>query len=482
MANGVGRWRSCVRGLWESLSLSRNPGLALVMLQAPPVPDDVMRYLFDLLPEGQNAAEHPWRRHALVGLEDDRDRHLSEKVLQASDVLARLRQTLQGARQRGQVIEGLSCYASSERMAQLADALGLDLLATPPAALHSGGKAGGRRVFLEAGVPHPPGSYAIQRDLVDLSYTLSLLAARHGGDQWLVKIDDGYGSGHGNAVIDVDRAEAASIAEALSRRLRPLCPGVSRDEFLARLLDAGAIVEKFQVPRPGGLVRCPSVSALLHRNRHGSVDVEVLGTHEQFIGDGQEYLGCRFPAEKDYRAELIAFARPVFERLAARGALGHVGVDFLARSGSHGRPPWTLEALEVNLRQTGSTHPNAIVRALVDGEWRTDGSLIDTHGREVFYTGTDGLISTQYRGIPAADLVRALRASPSVSYDPASGRGVVPHLWTTLEPFGKLGATYIGRSMSDCADLQAAFNSLLAGLCGPSTFDLAGDRCGLPRI
>jgi len=109
------------------------------------------------------------------------------------------------------------------------------------------------------------------------------------------------------------------------------------------------------------------------------------------------------------------------------------------------------------------------VRALVQGQWEDDGRLTDAHGRDVVYTGTDGLISGRYRGVPARSFVAALRAAPGLSYDAGHVRGVVPHLWTALEPHGKIGATFIGRCAAECDDLQNQFVTLLDRLAaGPS--------------
>lgn len=461
MSQGVGRWFSCVRGLWESLSLAIEPRLALVMLQAPPVDDEVMRYMFDLLAVGRNVPIDDHSRHALINLPDYRSCHLSEKFLQAPDLLGLVRSVLGRARRRGQAVQGLSCFASSHRMVRLAEILELDLLETPPETLIWGTKAGGRQIFRQAAVGHPAGTYAAERSLERLAETLVTLATDEGTGRWLLKLNEEFGSGHGNAVIRIGSLGIDDVIAVLERDLSPVCPDVSRLEFLSHVTTMGAVAEKYLEPVRGGKVSFPSAVGYLVRRADARIDIEILGTHEQMIGSNHDFIGCSFPANSAYRQELLRITRQVLRQLAKVGVWGHVGVDFVARSGPGGVGPWMLDATEINLRQTGSTHPNRTVRAVVDGQWRADGSLLDQAAQEIVYTGTDGLISDSYRGIPARSLVAALRIEPSLSFDAMRTRGVVPHLWTTLEPFGKIGATVIGRSVDECAELQGQFISLL---------------------
>lgn len=132
-----------------------------------------------------------------------------------------------------------------------------------------------------------------------------------------------------------------------------------------------------------------------------------------------------------------------------------------------------FDALEINLRQTGTTHPNETVRALVAGEWHADGTL--THrGSPVRYESTDGLIDPAYRIVTPDALIAALTASPDLRFDPDRARGVVPHLWTALRPFGKIGATFIGGSEQDCEALRARFVDLLTELAESCRVKAAG--------
>ncbi|MFJ7955798.1 hypothetical protein ACIQ62_05830 [Streptomyces sp. NPDC096319] len=476
MAQGVGRWFSCVRGLWESLDVGSQPDLALLMFQAPAVPRSVERYVLGLVPPGGPGDGDRSLRHALLSVDDDSDRHLSEKLLEHPDLLLRVRALVTRARERGQEVEPLSCYQASDRMDELADRLGLDCRETPTRTLDLGSKAGSRQLFRVAGLAHAPGTYTAAFGLPELARELADLTRSHGPGSWLLKINEGYGSGHGLAVVTVTEPTHATALAAL-RRLSPLTENISRAQFLAGLSANGAIIEQYLGTPPAGEKRSPSALLFIGPGPDGEPGVQLLGTHDQVLGEDLQYLGCRFPASAAYRDAVIAMSLTVAGHLARAGVRGHVGVDFLARRDSDGR--WDLRAVELNLRQTGTTHPHRTVRALVPGTWHDDGRL--THrGTEVHYTGTDGLISPAYRGLSPAHVIRALDGRPDLAFDHIRARGVVPHFWTALEPFGKLGATVLGDSPDDCALLQYRFVELLDDLAARATGGRERQHAGTP--
>ncbi|MEV8443766.1 hypothetical protein AB0425_40880 [Actinosynnema sp. NPDC051121] len=470
MSHGVGRWFSGARGLWESLTVAREPGLAVVMLQAPPVPDPVVDHLLGLRPGDESAIADRRRRHLLVGIDDDSEVHLSEKLLARPHLLDRLRALVTAARERGQRVDRLSGYQSSTRMDAVAAALGLEQRETPSATLKWGTKAGSRQLFASAGVPHPPGTYRVSRDLADLAGHAADLCRRHGPGRWLLKINEGFGTGHGNALVTVDRADADAVLRDWEQNLVPMVKNTSRADFLGHVAAQGAILERFREPARGGEVRAPSTLFFVEPSS-GGADIRLLGTHDQVMGGELDFTGGRFPADAAYRQPIIDLSRSVVEELVEVGVRGHVGIDFLARRADRGR--WDLDALEINLRQTGTTHPNRTVRALVTGTWHADGTL--THrGSPVCYESTDGLVDPSYRAITPDALIAGLTASPDLRFDPDRAQGVVPHLWTALRPFGKIGATFIGGSGPDCGALREGFVDLLAELAESSRVKAAG--------
>ncbi|MFF4353988.1 hypothetical protein [Streptomyces sp. NPDC001530] len=464
MSFGVGRWLSSSRGLWESLNVASDNGLALIMLQAPPVGAGVEDYLLGVVPSSTACADDRRARHALVEIDDDSDRHLSEKVLDDARLVRRLRRTLDAARRSGHTVEGLACFASSRRMAALARALGTNLLEADPQMLGWGDKSGSRQLFRSAGVSHLPGSYVADHDVASLAARLSALVRAHGPGNWVVKLDRGFGSGHGNALVAIGTDCPAAIERELCTTLRPMGPGVRRAHFLNWLRQEGAIVEQHVRSASAGRLRYPSALAFLSRGQDTRIRVESLGVHDQHVGVSGDFLGCRYPADRTYRDEVARQAAQVFSALAARGVVGHVGVDFIVASFGAGSVTPSLFATEINVRQTGSTHPNRTVRAVVPLARDTSGELRHRDGHDVCFRATDSVLVPSCRGLSTEELIGALRRSPRLSLNSAVERGVVPHLWPAFGRFGKVGATVIGRSADECDLLMSEFTELLESL------------------
>ncbi|MBB5912999.1 hypothetical protein BJY24_001866 [Nocardia transvalensis] len=462
MAHGTARWLSGSRGVWESLRLGAEPDLAIVQIQAPPLGQHVLDFLFRCLPSDRRDVRE---RHALVDVDDDRAIHLSEKILAHRPLTDRIRATTRAARRRGHTVEGLSCYASSDLMAQMADELEIPLLDTAPDLLRWGTKSGARQIFRTVDVPCPPGTYRLIRSATDLAATLTDLAERLGAAAWFVKIDSGFGSGHGNAVVDGRFIDSPFTATTLGHVLRPCSGKITTDEFLALVERNGCVVERRIEATTGTELAWPSALAYLSRTEHDrDVHVEFLGVHDQVIGAHGEYSSCRYPAGEHYRRDVVGLSGRVFAHLARLGVTGHVGVDFVALTKSVAGQDVSLYALEINLRQTGTTHPHRTARACLPGTWRSDGTAVGPLGREVHYKATDDIASSEYVGLPTAELIRALDRTPGVAFDPRTGTGTVPHLWTTLTPHGKIGATFFGTSPASCNEFEARFIRLLRTL------------------
>jgi hypothetical protein len=461
MAFGVCRWLSCSRGIWESLTLGAEPDLALIMLQAPQVGRGVLDFLFTLLPERARDARS---RHALVEIDDARDMHLSEKVLARASLLARLRATLELARKHGHRVEGVSCYSSSLRMGELADRLGVELIDVEPTLLTWGAKSGSRQIFHQSGVRHPSGSYKADKTIDGLVATLNNLTMQFGRRCWIVKADYGFGSGHGNAIADMTGLTALLTASSLARILRPCAERVTPADYMEQVVSVGAIAEQFVLGGPYDTVRYPSALGYLRRDQKKGVHAMLLGVHDQVLGDAGDYVGCRYPADPAYRAFVAHAARKVMDRLATLGVTGHVGVDFIAVISPISTIPAEIWATEINLRQTGTTHPHMIVRAILPGDWNSSDALTGEPGGVVCYKATDSIISSRYIGISSQALITRLRHSSDLAFDPQARRGVIPHLWPALERCGKIGATFVADSTAECDALQERFVALLEDL------------------
>jgi hypothetical protein len=143
----------------------------------------------------------------------------------------------------------------------------------------------------------------------------------------------------------------------------------------------------------------------------------------------------------------------VGEELAGRGALGMLSVDFAAVR-DRGEQ-WRLYALEVNLRRGGTTPPVVVLSSLLPGRYDGHGRWRLPDGSARFYWVTDNLVDERWTGLPASDVVEAVRRT-GLAFDARGGTGVVLHTLTGLGIDGRLGMMAIGRSPREARRMFAA--------------------------
>jgi hypothetical protein len=143
----------------------------------------------------------------------------------------------------------------------------------------------------------------------------------------------------------------------------------------------------------------------------------------------------------------------VGEALAEEGALERYAVDFIAR---HRDGRWDLKAIEVNLRQGGTTHPYMALSAITAGRLDPQtGLYLSPTGVPLHYVATDNFCDARLRGLMPVDLIDIV-AEAGLHFDPARLRGSVFHLLGCLSEFGKLGMTCIGSSPAQAEQVYRA--------------------------
>ncbi len=431
-----------------SLIRLRDPGVRVVYVTSKLLPDLVVDSVLELLPGVPTS--HARRRLHLFDADDASNRPLTEKLLERPALLARIKDMLRPGR------SFMSCYVVSELEKQLSEVLQVPLLGTDPALGYWGSKAGSRELFARCGVPHPPGS-ALVFNLDDLAEaTAELWEAHPGLRRCVVKLNEGF-SGEGNAPFALEPLQLAGLSAAERRAViraaleqLPMPPASWR-ELVGQ---QGALVEAWL--EGGEALSSPSVQGTIHPG--GGVD--VLSTHEQILGgpSGQTYLGCCFPAADAYRVALMRHGQAVGEALAQEGCLERYAVDFIARRINGA---WDVQAIEVNLRQGGTTHPYMALRAITTGQLDpATGLFLSPTGQPLHYRATDNLIDPQLRGLLPADLIDIV-AEASLHYDPARLRGSVFHLLGCLSEFGKLGMTCVATSPTEADQVYGATKAAL---------------------
>jgi PGM1 C-terminal domain len=420
-----------------------NPRTRLVYVTSQPLPPIVVEYYLQALPG--MPFSHARDRLLLFSTYDSSSKPLSQKLLERPRLLTRIRQALRPDKSY------MICFNATSLERDLSVALGIPLLASDPDLLYWGTKSGSRQIFAEAGIPYPDGSELV-KTADDLAEEAAQLWQRQPQlRRMVVKLNEGF-SGEGNAILDLQPIQdvpPSQRVQAIRDRfphLRFQAKGECWDNYASRLPELGAIVEAFV---EGEEKQSPSVQGRITPLG----EVEILSTHDQILGgpDGQVYLGCRFPANEAYRLPLQELGRQVGENLAAKGALERFGVDFMAvcREGNQ----WDLQAIEINLRKGGTTHPFMTMKLLTNGRYdRATGLFYSQQQRPKYYIASDNLQKNAYRGLLPQDLIDII-ADYRLHFDSSTETGTVFHLMGCLSEFGKLGLTCIGNSFQEAEEI-----------------------------
>jgi PGM1 C-terminal domain/ATP-grasp domain len=419
------------------LLLLRQPRLQMVFVTGRTVSETVVDYYLALLPGV--IPSHARARLHMIAAHDGSPRLLSAKLLERPRVLEAIRTRIPD-RERCHLVP----YTTSAAERDLALALGIPMYGADPRFLEFGTKTGCRRLFAEAGVPHPLG----WEDVADLDGVVDALrrmrAAKPEVAQAIVKHNDGV-AGRGNALVQLAGLPAPGSADepaALRARVEQLELETHKtdvDEYLRTLRAGGGIVEERIA---GSELRSPSVQ--LRVTPFG--EVEILSTHDQLLGgpSGQSYLGCVFPADFAYARLITVEAAKVGERLAREGVVGRFAVDFVVVRQADGG--WSPYAIEVNLRKGGTTHPFLTLQFLTDGAYDPLTALFTApSGREKHLVATDYLESERLCGLSVEDLFD-IAVRHRLHFDPARQVGVVFHMMSALAEVGRTGMTAVGDS------------------------------------
>ena len=432
-----------------SLIRLRNPLTRVIYITALPLCPIVVDYYLQLLPG--IPFSHARDRLLLISTYDGSLKPLTQKILERPRLVEKIRRALRPKKSY------MVCYNSTDLEQQLSLRLGIPLLAASPEVLIWGSKSGSRQIFAEAGIPHPDGSYTVRKveDLIEELY--GLWQRKPELKKIVVKLNEGF-SGEGNAVLNLrpiqnyapNKCDRQATKTALIEQLGKMNfqgGGETWKTFSARIPELGAIVEAFI---EGEIKRSPSVQGYIRP----SGEVEIVSTHDQILGgvDGQVYEGCYFPADADYRLELQELGLKVGEVLAAKGAIERYGVDFVVVQHPETKK-WDIQAIEINLRKGGTTHPFMTLKLLTNGTFDYDtGKFLSQQNQEKYYIATDNLQKEQYKGLLPNDLMDII-AQERLHFDSSSRTGTVFHLIGTLSQFGKLGLTSIGNSPEQAQEI-----------------------------
>ena len=416
----------------------RNPNARLIYVTSQPVHPDVVDYYLQLL--DSVSASHARRRLHMISVFDSSPRPLSEKILERPNLLKRMRRFIGDTNHAY-----LTCYNSTELERRLALQLGIPMNGLNPDLLPLGTKSGNRRIFSEAGVNHPAGFEDLHTENDIVRALGELREKRPNIARAVVKLNEGFG-GEGNAVFTYpDIASGESGIRGALRELSWLSGFETYDKFLKKFDTMGGIVEELIAAKE---TRSPSVQMRILPD--GSA--HLVSSHEQVLGGltGQAYLGCRFPADDDYRVALLTEAKKVGAVLSRHGVIGRFAIDFLAARESKA---WSVHAIEINLRMGGTTPPYHALEFLTDGKLDAESGLfLAPDGRAKYYKATDNFKSPAYRGLLPEDLFEIVW-NRGIGFKHSTGTGVLFYMIGALSQYGKIGMTCIGNSPEEAQRL-----------------------------
>ncbi len=441
-----------------SLIRLQNPRTRLIYVTSQPLHPSVIDYYLQLLPG--IPFSHARDRLLLLSTYDSSHKPLTQKILERPRLIARLRQALRPGK------SFMICYNSSSWERDLSVQIGVPLYAADPRLQIWGTKSGSRQIFAQSGIPYPDGSNESLWNVEELIIAISQLWEQKPQiKRMVVKLNEGI-SGEANAILDLrpiqNIASPPEKPEGIRQQLQQMrfqAKSENWDNFSGRIPEIGAIVEEFV---EGEEKRSPSVQGRITPNG----EVEILSTHDQILGgpDGQIYLGCRFPADEAYRLQIQDLGLKVGRTLAEKGALERFGVDFIAvRQPGIDGDSWEVQAIEINLRKGGTTHPFMTLKLLTNGRYDlSTGLFYSQQGREKYYTATDNLQKERYKGLLPNDLMDII-ATHRLHFDSGTETGTVFHLMGCLSEFGKLGVTSIGDSPQQAQEIYNRLVKVLDG-------------------
>ncbi len=431
------------------LFLLRQPRARIVYVTGQAIHPDIIDYYLDLLPGVIQS--HARRRLFFVSPMEARFRPLSRKLLDRPQTLSRIRALIPNI-DRAHLVPFMTTWDDRE----LAMRLGIPMYGADPAHSHYGTKSASRRLFAEAQVTHPRGREGV-RNRTDVVEALRALrqSVPH-LSKAIIKHNEGV-SGFGNAIVDLSHLPPEATVADVDRILDTLAVddhagGVQG--FWDTLAREGGVVEEMV---EGEVIASPSVQ--LRITPLGQV--ELLSTHDQLLGgaSGQVFLGSRFPADPGYAAQISINARKVAARLAERGVIGRLALDFVVVLRADGS--WDDYAIEVNLRKGGTTHPFLTLQFLTDGLYDEERAVfVAPDGNEKHYIASDHVRIDGLKVLAPQDLLE-LALLRELHFDQARLVGTVFHMLSAMPTHGFVGVTCVGNSPEEA---QRRYDDVLAFL------------------
>ncbi|MBQ7503038.1 carboxylate-amine ligase [bacterium] len=447
-----------------------NPRTEVIYITSQPIRESIVDYYLQLLPGVPYS--HARRRLHMYSVHDaSRDISLTQKVLDRPALLQRIRNHVKGFQ-----AAHLSVFNVTPAEKSLSAALGLPLMGADPKFIHYGSKSGARKLFKQAGVPCPAGFEDLRDENDIMEATVDLYFRNPKLKRVVVKINEGF-SGEGNAIykfsnlLDVKpsvhtRAQAlAAVRKDFAETLQMQAPHLPYEKFISKYRQMGGIVEEFL---EGVEKASPSVQTRLTPTQ----EVQIISTHDQIMGgaDKQVFLGCFFPAPREFHQALHEGGLKVGRLLAEMGLSERVSLDYMAVPHIPELPvskdnPWDMYAIEINMRKGGTTHPFRTLQFLTGGRYDADSGLFITpRGSNKYYIASDNLVAPEYKGLLPEDVIDIITHA-RLHFNSNTNTGDIFHMIGATSQHGKFGVTCIGNSPEEAKEFYRRTLQILHDEC-----------------
>lgn len=425
------------------LMLLRMPRTQVIYVTSIPIDNSIVDYYLHFLPG--ITGYHARQRLTLFSCYDASAKSLTEKILDRPRLIKRV---------KGQIkfpaLAHISCFNVTDFEKRLALELDIPIFGCDPNLSYLGTKTGSRQIFRRLSIPLPEGFEALQNEN-DIAIALAQLKKNNPVLlRAVVKLNEGFTGGEGNAVFNysdlnvADQDLAGEILEKLPTNLNIVAEHITYQDYMKNFCAIGGIAEEFV---EGEIKESPSVQCRI--NPFG--EPEIISTHNQLLGgeSGQIYLGATFPANSQYHIEIALYGQMIADELQRLGVLGRFGVDFVSVKQPTG---WKHYAIEINLRKVGTTHPFIMLNFLTGGEFNwQNGVYVLPNGQTRCYYASDNVVSERYKGLTPHDLID-IAMCDHILYDISKQTGVMFHMIGALSQYGKLGLVCIGRTVKEAHD------------------------------
>jgi L-propargylglycine--L-glutamate ligase len=332
----------------------------------------------------------------------------------------------------------------------LAAAFGLPHLGMPASLVGADGKAAAKRLFDRANVESPP-DFGMYFTLVSLWDSVRA-GVFSGAETVLLKLNHEEG---GNGIARFRSDADLKTVDALRRSIAIDKPYIDLPEFEVEMALQGALVETFVTDE---IIASPS--AKMEIDELGVVS--ILATHDQVLRNSM-YLGCRFPADNAYRAQVSQAALRIGQECARDGWRGIVSVDFLLTrsSGKGAEIKTTLWAIEINARKCATTHPYFWTRAITGADFNPDAGVLRVGGQEMVYQSSEYVASPMFENLSGACILQMIKDA-GLEYDPILEGGVLVHMLSCAQGYQKIGVTVFGMNYAQTSKYLKLVDRLIS--------------------